>query len=119
MNESGATSGRDRDSDYLFGALAFFVPLLVYMITLAPSVAFWDAGEFIAAAYTLGVPHPPGTPLYVLLGRIASLVPVGEVAVRVNALSAIAAALSCLFLYLALLRLMRVDREDAAPHPWL
>ncbi len=119
MSDGDATTTLDRRADHLFGGLAFLVPLLVYLITLAPSVAFWDAGEFIAAAYTLGVPHPPGTPLYVLLGRIASLIPVGDIAVRVNALSAIAAALSCLFLYLALLRLMRFRHEERPTAPWL
>ena len=88
--------------------LVFLIAATVYLITLTPSVPFWDAGEFIAVSKILGIPHPPGTPFYVLLGRIATLVPWHTVAERVNALSAIPAALAVMFTYLTGLKLIRL-----------
>jgi len=56
-------------------ALAFIVSLAVYTKTIAPTVPFWDGGEFIAASYILGIPHPPGSPLYILIGRLFTVLP--------------------------------------------
>src|SRR5215213_10599868 len=79
---------------YGAAAIAALVVLAMYVATLAPSTAMWDASENITAAYTLGIPHPPGNPLFVLLGRVASLLPIGGVAYRVNLLAAVCSALA-------------------------
>lgn len=76
------------------------VSLTVYLLTLAPTVTFVDSGELIVAARFLGVAHPPGFPLYVMLAHLATLVPIGTVAQRVNFASALFAALAVAFLYL-------------------
>jgi hypothetical protein len=74
------------------GAVALAV-LAGYVLTLAPTVTFWDAGEFIAASRTLGIPHPPGTPLFVMIAHVWGLLaPVGEYAARTNLLSALFSA---------------------------
>ena len=67
--------------------------LIAYVVTLAPGVTYWDSGEFLAAIKTLGIPHPPGTPLFVLIAHAwGLLLPLGEYAVRTNLLSAIFSA---------------------------
>jgi hypothetical protein len=78
---------------YRAAAAVTLAVLAGYGLTLAPTVTFWDAGEFIAAARTLGVPHPPGTPLFVMIAHVwGLLVPVGEYAARTNLLSALFSA---------------------------
>ena len=83
-----------RRPPYLAALVVFVLVFAGYSITLAPSVTFWDAGELIAAVHTLGIPHPPGTPLFIMLGHVWSkLVPVGEVAFRLNLMSAFFSAM--------------------------
>ncbi len=92
------------------------------MITLAPTVTLWDAGEFITASKVLGVPHPPGTPLFVLVGHVwADIVRIGQYAWRLNLMSACfsAAGAGCLFLVAHRLldgedRILRVGGAAAA-----
>ena len=71
--------------------------LLAYVTTLAPGVTYWDAGEFLSAIKTLGIPHPPGTPLYILAGNVwaKSFAPIFGFAYSVNLLSAVSTAIAC------------------------
>ena len=91
----------------ILAAITFLVSFIVYYDTMAPTVSYWDCGEFIAVSHTLGVPHPPGSPLYLLLGRVASMLPISkDIAFRVNLLSPIVSAFSVLFLYLIIVQLV-------------
>lgn len=79
------------------------VVLLGYLVSLAPSVTFWDAGEFVAAMKSLGIPHPPGTPLFVMMGHVWGMIfPVGEFAFRTNLLSAMFSSAAAGFWFLVL-----------------
>jgi len=89
---------------YRLAALAFLVVLAGYVVSLAPTVTFWDAGEFIATRHILGIPHPPGTPFFVLLGHVWDMMLPGlPTAYRMNLMSATfsagAAALFFLFVH--------------------
>src|SRR5436305_5078480 len=83
----------------------FLVALLLYCCTLAPTVTLVDSGELIVVAQGLGVAHPPGFPLWVMLAHLASLVPFGNVAVRINFSSALFAALASAVLTLVVAEL--------------
>ena len=91
-----------RRKDFLLGAVVFVGALALYWRTLAPSVAtiFDDSLEFQLVCPTLGIAHPTGYPLYTLLGRFFTLIPIGDAAYRVNLMSAFFAALTVVFTYL-------------------
>jgi hypothetical protein len=90
----------------VFGAV-FAVVLAVYYYSASPTTAFWDCGELTAAAYSMGVPHPPGTPLFVTLGRIFAMLPTAkEVAFRVTLIPLLFGAFSCGLIYLLVTKLI-------------
>lgn len=82
--------------------LAASLALVVYLFTLPPSLTWahygHDGGDLITASYTLGVPHPPGYPIYIILGRLFAFLPVGSIAYRYNLFSALSAAVATGFI---------------------
>ena len=88
---------------YRAAALAALGALALYVVTLAPTTAFWDTSEYIATAHILGIPHPPGNPFFVFVAKVWSLLlaPTGlPVAVRINLFAATTSAAATGFFYL-------------------
>ncbi|MGF1638445.1 MAG: DUF2723 domain-containing protein [Cyclobacteriaceae bacterium] len=84
------------------GWIIFAIATLVYWLTVEPTASYWDCGEFIAVSYKLEVPHPPGAPLFLLIGRMFSFLAMGDVemvAYWINVSSAIASGFTILFLF--------------------
>jgi hypothetical protein len=80
---------------------------VLYAITLAPSTAMWDTSEYIAAAYTFGLPHPPGNPFFVIIGRFFSIIPIAtSVAARINVLAALSSAAAAAMWFLVTERVL-------------
>jgi hypothetical protein len=93
---------------YLAATLTGAAVLGVYLATLAPTTAFWDTSEYIAAAKVLGIPHPPGNPLFTLMAHVFGLLPVAaSYAARINIFAALTSALAAAFLFLVAERWLR------------
>ncbi len=93
---------------YLWAFATFLAVFLIYVATLAPTTAFWDTSEYIAAAKVLGIPHPPGNPLFIILAHTFGLLPLSEsYAVRINLFAAITSAGAAGFWFLVAERWLR------------
>src|SRR5438094_4531306 len=99
----------------LCASVVFVATLSLYSWTLAPTVTLMASGELVVVSHGLGVAHPPGFPLWTILAHLASLVPVGNVAVRINFTSALFAALASATLTLVVAELMIAASYLTAP----
>jgi MFS family permease len=100
------------------GWIVFLIAASVYLATMESTASFWDCGEYIACAYKLEVGHPPGAPLFLLIGRFFSLFAFGHperVGRMINSMSALCAAFTILFLFWTITAMARkiVDRSGA------
>lgn len=98
----------------IVGAVVFILSFLAYFKTVAPTTSFWDCGEFIACSHILGVMHPPGAPLYLLIGRVLTMVPLfADIGLRVNMFSVFISAATVFLTYLVIAHLIRRWRGEA------
>ena len=81
------------------GWIIGLISCAVYVLTMEPTGSLWDTGEFISCAYKLGIPHPPGAPLFIMLGRLFTLFTPGDAAIGVNLLSALSSGFTIMFLF--------------------
>ena len=93
----------------ILGWFAFAVALITFTITVEPTASFWDAGEYIATASKLEIGHPPGAPLYQMLGAVFSVfaLEASQIALMVNMMSVLASAFTILFMFWSISILIR------------
>ncbi|OHD53671.1 MAG: hypothetical protein A2Y33_07050 [Spirochaetes bacterium GWF1_51_8] len=97
--------------DYAIAFMLLIITSIGYIQTLSPSVCAGDSGELTTAVYDMGACHPPGYPIYGVIGKLFTFLPFGDIAYRVNLFSAISAAVSVFFLYLFLVKLLGLNRD--------
>lgn len=105
----------------IVGWAVFCISLLVYTLTLEPTLSLWDCGEFLVSAYKLEINHSPGAPLFMLIGRIFSLLSFGNpsnAAYAINMVSAVSSAATILFLFWTIVWLAsKMEQKQGKMYP--
>lgn len=97
--------------DLILASLSFFIALTVYFLTLNPSVTAGDSGELITTVYNMGASHPPGFPLYGIIGKLFTFLRFSDIGYKMNIFSGLSAAIAVLFAYLSIVKLLGFNKE--------
>lgn len=108
----GFTPYKTKWFDILISFILLIIVFIGYIKTLTPSVGAGDNGELVTTLYNMGAGHPPGYPLYGIVGKLFTFLPFGDIAYRVNLFVALSAAGSVLFLYLIAIKLLGMNRDN-------
>lgn len=91
----------------ILAAAVFVIAIITYLQTAQVSVSFWDCGEYLATAYGMEIPHPPGAPLFLILARFFSMLPIASnIAFRMNMISVLASASAVMLLYMVIIKVI-------------
>ncbi len=109
---------KHRKINRTLAALLYLAAAILYLRTMAPTLSFWDCGESIATAYTLGIPHPPGAPLFLLIAHLFSMIPsFTDIGARVNLIGTLASSGTVMLTYLITIRFIILYRKTD-PDSW-
>ena len=104
----------NKRTNFIIGLVLFLISFIIYFMTKPASLSFWDCGEYITCSRILGVPHPPGNPFYIILGKFFTLLPLGlSDAQSVSLLSIVFSSFSVLFVYLSIVKLVAIWKTKA------
>ncbi|NTU57307.1 MAG: DUF2723 domain-containing protein [Chlorobiaceae bacterium] len=107
-----------RKLNRIIAAVMFLAAEIVFFSTMAPTFSFWDCGEVIATSRTLGIPHPPGAPLFLLIGHLFSQIPLfHDIGARINLVSTLESSATVMLVYLIIVRLITIYR-GSDPDKW-
>ena len=107
----GYTPYKIRWFDIVIASLICLLALILYIKTIPPSIIAGDHGELVTEAYNAGAGHPPGYPLWVMLGKLFTFIPVGDIAYRISLFIAFSGAGAVFFLYLICVKLLGLNRD--------